>query len=224
MSRLRFDAVSHRLRETLMTLMTQPVFEPFRLVGGTNLALRFGHRMSDDIDLFTDAPYDSLWFKDFENFLKKSFPYYHTNPLGSLVGMGRSYYIGDGKEDCIKLDLMYMMEPFVENIEIIEGIRMASLDDILAMKVDVITRGGRKKDFWDLHLLHEIYPMQEMLRLHKRMYEWTHDDKQAIESFLNFREANDDPDPRCKLEKDWDIIRLDFIDWVKNECNGIAGY
>ena len=29
----------------------------FRLVGGTSLSLQIGHRMSVDIDLFTDAVY-----------------------------------------------------------------------------------------------------------------------------------------------------------------------
>ncbi len=39
--------------------MTIEEFAPFRLVGGTSLSLRYGHRMSDDIDLFTDAEYGS---------------------------------------------------------------------------------------------------------------------------------------------------------------------
>lgn len=36
------------------------VFEPFRLVGGTALSLQMGHRLSVDIDLFTDAEYGTL--------------------------------------------------------------------------------------------------------------------------------------------------------------------
>jgi len=47
--------------------MSEELFVPFRLVGGTNLSLLYGHRKSDDIDLFTDADYGSL---DFDSFLK----------------------------------------------------------------------------------------------------------------------------------------------------------
>lgn len=42
------------------------MFGCFRLVGGTNLALKFNHRISTDIDLFTDAEYGSLDFSLFE--------------------------------------------------------------------------------------------------------------------------------------------------------------
>lgn len=56
-----------------------------------------------------------------------------------------------------------------------------------------------------------------MLDLHKSMYRWTHDDAEALESFRDFLAANEDPDPRCLLDKDWDIVRLDFIDWLKSE-------
>jgi hypothetical protein len=59
---LHYNTVTPLLRNVLDTLMFEPLFKPFRLVGGTNLSLRFGHRMSDDIDLFSDADYGSLDF------------------------------------------------------------------------------------------------------------------------------------------------------------------
>jgi len=42
------------LFEILTQLMTMPLLADFRLVGGTALSLQRGHRISDDIDLFTD--------------------------------------------------------------------------------------------------------------------------------------------------------------------------
>jgi len=54
---LQFQTVKPIHRSTLEHLMTLEEFAPFRLVGGTSLSLRYGHRMSDDIDLFTDAEY-----------------------------------------------------------------------------------------------------------------------------------------------------------------------
>lgn len=36
--------------------MTSPLFDSFRLVGGTALSLQKGHRISIYIDLFSDAP------------------------------------------------------------------------------------------------------------------------------------------------------------------------
>ena len=73
---LYYNTVTPLLKETLYILMNEDIFSPFRLVGGTNLSLRLGHRMSDDIDSFTEAEYGSLNFKTFESFLKDRFPYY----------------------------------------------------------------------------------------------------------------------------------------------------
>ncbi len=52
---LNYNTVTPLLRSILETLMQADVFNDFRLVGGTALSLYRGHRMSVDIDLFTDA-------------------------------------------------------------------------------------------------------------------------------------------------------------------------
>lgn len=148
--RLHYETVTPLLRETLGVLMQEELFSPFRLVGGTNLSLRYGHRKSDDIDLFTDAEYRSLDFRTFEVFLRSRFPYYHCTDTSSIVSFGRSYYVGKSEDEYVKVDLMYS-DPFLEDAEVIDGIRMAGVKDIVAMKMHVVSQGGRKKDFWDLH-------------------------------------------------------------------------
>lgn len=207
---LYYNTVTPLLKETLGVLMNEDIFSPFRLVGGTNLSLRLGHRMSDDIDLFTDAEYGSLNFKTFEGFLKDRFTYYDRTDKTSIVGFGRGYYIGNSKDDCVKLDLMYT-DKFLNNEEVKDGIRMATVDDIVAMKINAISRGGRKKDFWDVHKLLESYTLSQMLELHQKRYEWEHKDEQVLKSLIDFEEANEMEDPKCLEGKDWDIIKLDII-------------
>ena len=104
--RLHYETVTPLLRETLGVLMQEELFSPFRLVGGTNLSLRYGHRKSDDIDLFTDAEYRSLDFRTFEVFLRSRFPYYHCTDTSSIVSFGRSYYVGKSEDEYVKVDLM----------------------------------------------------------------------------------------------------------------------
>ncbi|GHT67634.1 hypothetical protein AGMMS50239_31160 [Bacteroidia bacterium] len=48
------ETVSETLWRILNQLMKIDLLSPFRLVGGTALSLQLGHRMSVDIDLFTD--------------------------------------------------------------------------------------------------------------------------------------------------------------------------
>ena len=107
---LHYNTVTPLLKTILATLIAEPLFSPFRLVGGTNLSLRLGHRRSIDIDLFTDAQYDSLDFRSFEKYLKYNFTYYCNTDPTSIVGLGRGYFIGRTKDECIKLDLMYTEE------------------------------------------------------------------------------------------------------------------
>ncbi len=210
---LYYNTVSDLLLEVLTILMNEPLFDPFRLVGGTNLSLKLGHRKSVDIDLFTDADYGSLDFKQFEAFLENRFQYFYKTDTTSIVGFGRSYYIGDSKDNYIKVDLMYT-DKYINEAETIDNIRMASLADIAAMKINAISRCGRKKDFWDVHILLDIYSIKEMLEFHKHRHEWEHDEAKLLDSLVDFSEANEMEDPICLMGKNWTDIKLTFIEIV----------
>ncbi|MDO6792649.1 nucleotidyl transferase AbiEii/AbiGii toxin family protein, partial [Tamlana sp. 1_MG-2023] len=113
--------------------MSAKELEDFRLVGGTALSLQIGHRESIDIDLFSDASYGSIDFDSIETFLKTSFPY--LDHLQNIpVGMGKSYFIGPDSANTIKLDLFYT-ERYIQPPIIVDTIRMASIEEIIAMKL-----------------------------------------------------------------------------------------
>lgn len=128
--------------------------------------------------------------------------------------MGHTYYIGENKEDAIKLDLMYENEKFIFNEELIDGIIYADVKEIAVMKLDAIFYGGRKKDFWDLHylLFDENFSLNELIDLHARRFIYQHDRKELLNRLTDFDRADDEPDPVCRLGKSWDIIKLDLID------------
>lgn len=67
------QTVSDALWNSLTILMQQDELKDFRLVGGTSLSLQLGHRMSIDIDLFTDLPYDSIDFNTIDKLMKHRF-------------------------------------------------------------------------------------------------------------------------------------------------------
>lgn len=187
-------------------------FKDFVLVGGTALCLYRGHRESADIDLFTDAQYDSIDFNAIEKILRKIYSYVDTSKF-KFVGFGRSFFVGNSKDDCIKLDLFYT-DKFIRESHKINGIRIATIEEIIAMKVDVISRGGRKKDFWDIHELKDDYPLEKMITLHKERYPYDHDPSHIRNNFTRFETADDDFDPICLKGKHWEIIKLDLIDFA----------
>jgi predicted nucleotidyltransferase component of viral defense system len=187
-------------------------FEMFRLVGGTALSLYRGHRQSVDIDLFTDAEYNSIDFRSIDSFLKENYPYVDSNKT-NIIGMGKSFYIGENKNNCIKLDVYYT-DKFIHPINLIDNIRLASIEDIIAMKIDVVSRIGRKKDFWDIHDLSHNYSLEEMLLLHEKRYPYNHDRNLIKSNFSNFSIADEDFNPICLKNKLWGIIKLDLMDFV----------
>lgn len=205
---LQYQTVKPILRSTLERLMDLEEFSPFRLVGGTSLSLRYGHRMSDDIDLFTDAEYGSLDFHHLQEILRKEFPYCQGD-CGDVVGFGASYIVGNSKEDCVKLDLFYT-DPFIRPMELFGTIRMAAVEDIVAMKMDVVSRGGRKKDFWDLHMLRDHYNIKQMLSLYEERYPYGATREECTSGLTNFLVADAEPDPICLQNKIWQLIKLDF--------------
>ena len=211
---LQYQTVKPILRSTLDRLMEMEEFAPFRLVGGTSLSLRYGHRMSDDIDLFTDAEYGSLDFHKPQEILRKEFPYCQGD-CGDIVGFGASYIVGNSKDDCVKLDLFYT-DPFIKPMEIFGSIRMAAVEDIVAMKMDVVSRGGRKKDFWDLHMLRDHYSIDQMLSLYEERYPYGATREECVSGLTNFSVADSEPDPICLQDKVWQLIKLDF---EESMCN-----
>ena len=212
---LYWNTVTDTLKEALIKLMQAQELQDFRLAGGTALSLYWGHRMSVDIDLFTDAPYGSIDFDTIEQFLRNNFQYVQGN-FGENAGMGKSYLVGLDEESAIKLDVYYSMDPFIQPIKEFEGIRLAAVEEIIAMKVDVIQRGGRKKDFWDLHEALNQYGVNEMIVLHKQRFEWTHDEMLIRKNFTDFKIADNDFDPICLKEKEWVFIKEDIEEAVKD--------
>jgi hypothetical protein len=206
-----WNTVTEDLKEGLLQFMSDPLFEPFRLVGGTALSLQIGHRISIDIDLFTDALYGSLDFGKIDSYLRANYEYVSPSQPPEIVAMGVSYIIGKTIQNSFKLDLYYT-DDFIRPILDVEGVRMATEEEIIAMKVDVVQRGGRKKDFWDLHELLGRHSIPQMIALHQERYPYTHDDKLIERKFSDFSNADDDFDPECLLGKEWEIVKLDIVE------------
>jgi predicted nucleotidyltransferase component of viral defense system len=189
----------------------------FRLVGGTSLSLQIGHRMSVDIDLFTDAVYDSIDFNRIDEIISSTFQLVDMG-YGGNNSMGKSYYVGTSKDDLVKLDIFYT-DPFIYPEITMEGVRFAGLEEIAAMKLEVIGNGGRKKDFWDLHELLEHYSLAQMISFYEKRYPYSFSKEEIIARLTFFENANEDFDPICLRKKYWELIKLDFEERVKKEFN-----
>jgi predicted nucleotidyltransferase component of viral defense system len=192
--KLHTETVSSGLLELLHQLMKDESLKRFALAGGTALALRFGHRTSIDLDLFTceafDAPAVAEWLKT----------RYDMKEAETAENTVRGIISG------IKTDLIAHRYPLINPFKEEAGIRTFSCEDIAAMKLNAITNRGCKKDFWDYAELLKIYSRDEMLSFFARKY--TNDSLWNVEkSLAYFDDAESDPDPRDLRGRSWEEMK-----------------
>ena len=123
---LYYNTVTPLLREILDKLMRAPELSLFRLVGGTSLSLRLGHRESVDIDMFTGQDYGTIDWRAIYELLRREFAYADNRiQEDGLHSFGESFYLGESEFKRVKVDLFYT-DPFLQPAEQIDGIRMAA--------------------------------------------------------------------------------------------------
>ena len=156
---LRTETVETGTLDLIKRFMSDYCFNEFNLVGGTALALKIGHRISVDIDLFSTTPFNS------SELGCHLIPTYQATEV-RVITNGVFCYVNN-----IKIDLLSHQYPLVENITLPDGVRMVSLLDIGAMKLNAIFNSGKRlKDFVDMYALLEIYPLNELLDACCRKY------------------------------------------------------
>ena len=215
--RLYYETVSTPLLSILRRLMSSEVFKDFRLVGGTALALQRGHRMSVDIDLFTDLDYADMPVVDMRNYLEKEFPIHRGTESMDMPANGYHIFLSEGQEPPIKVDFFYT-EPFIFPAIEEDGLRIADQKEIAAMKLGVIgNQIYRQKDFWDVHDLLEDYSLSEMIQwaLQRDPYSFTKED--IIKGLQQVNQVEESPMGIVSLKplSYWELKVLDLIEEVK---------
>jgi hypothetical protein len=141
--------------------MEIPELKPFSLVGGTALALRFGHRNSVDLDLFYNEKFDHKKIIDsLESNFHSSFDYKQQHTQFGIFCFIKN----------VKVDIVHYPHLPIAPIINLNGIRMYNDADIAAMKIQAILGRGKKKDFWDLFELLQHYTLQQLIDWHKKKY------------------------------------------------------
>ncbi len=156
---LHTKTVAPKTLELLVRLMNDPTFDTFRLVGGTSLSLLIGHRISVDLDLFSNITFDEQKMLEYLR-LEYDFEldYIDKETLkGEIDGV---------KIDCIAHKYTWLSPPVFEN-----SIRLAAFEDIAAMKLNAIVGNGtRVKDFIDIAYLSQKMTFNQMLSAYQTKY------------------------------------------------------
>ena len=121
------EAVRPSTLELIKSLQRQSYLDGFYLVGGTALALYYGHRESIDIDLFTNIAFDTEFLLDK---LIADFSFQLTYVSNQTV---------KGSVGEVKVDLISHAYPYIGTSFHESGLALLSEQDIFAMKLNAIS-------------------------------------------------------------------------------------
>ena len=174
----------------LKQIQANPHFRNTRLVGGTALALQIGHRKSIDLDFFGTINLEPLELTQ------------ELQAYGDISMRSSSQRIHRMMLRNVQLDIVQYDYPWLAPPVAVDGIRLAAIPDIAAMKLAAITNRGTKKDFIDLAFLLGRFDLSELLELYAEKFK-DGEKFMVLKSLVFFEDAEDDPMPFMLQPIDW---------------------
>ena len=191
---LYLETVESSTLELLKKLQRLPVLEQTRLVGGTALALQLGHRKSIDLDFFGTVDCEAEYLRE------------SIAGIASLTILKESPHIHIYIVDGIKVDIVNYKYPWLDDVVLEQGLRLASVSDIAAMKITAIIGRGTKKDFIDIAFLLHHFSLEEILHFYAAKYNGS-SVFMAMKSLAYFDDAEADPMPDMFVNQSWQQVK-----------------
>jgi Nucleotidyl transferase AbiEii toxin, Type IV TA system len=204
---LQQNAVPPATLDLLKNISALNQLQSFGLGGGTNLALRIGHRLSVDLDFFTNHSFETA---ELFQLIMKQFP---SAELLFEKNQTIMFSIND-----IKVDFVLYPFPWLAPFEQFEEIRLIGIDDIIPMKLQAISNRNSKKDIWDIAALLKQFTLAEMVEIFKTKFPMI-DTGFIIQSLTDFEKADTELDPDLLENISWKEIKDKITNEVQSYTN-----
>jgi hypothetical protein len=176
----------------------------FYLGGGVAVALRLHHRQSRDLDLFA-AERDPI---DLEEALVQQ-----PDVQISSRAPGTLHLTAAG----VPISLLRYRYPLIGAVvrDPAVPVSVASVEDLVCMKMSAVAGRGARRDFWDLHelLVDRRLTLSQAFDLYARKYASV-DRGHVVRALVYFADADAEPTPRELTAEKWAAIQRDFESWV----------
>ncbi len=174
----------------------------FYLAGGTGLAFQLGHRFSVALDFFGDSP-------EAVNYIQRSeiLKCLHDDPNLRIIwdkeGTLTAYW-HDAGVSFFRLD----RHPLILEPISIDGIRVASIKEIGAMKLAAILTRGTRKDFVDLYFILQHTSLMELFEVSSKKYPYNSAfPVMAVRALAYFDDAEIDIMPEMISPTEWKNVK-----------------
>ena len=192
--------------------------KPYILAGGTALAMQIGHRKSEDLDFMmwrkskTEKP-EVDWTAIEKELKEKVGDIENFNMLGIdqvefiVSGVKFSFYVSDNY--C----------PVSEPVSYLGNIRLADIYSIMAMKIEVMLRRMKMRDYYDIYsILKEGYDISKGIEAARRYSQHKLNSKNIVMMLLSDRFMPDEnfeqQESKYKVSKE--DIRQYILQKLKN--------
>lgn len=200
---LSLQTVDPDTLELLKRFFANPELKDVRLVGGTALALQYGHRKSVDLDFFGVLPEDKELLIDI------------ARTLGDIQVINQTRMILQLIVNQVKVDFVdYSRYLWIDEPINGDGFVLASDCDIAAMKVNAIIGRGTRKDFIDLYVLLQHYSLKEIMNFYRQKYP-EFSEYRALLSMTYFEDAEMQDMPQMFIDTSWEDMKKNIVEAVK---------
>jgi hypothetical protein len=201
--RLHHEALGRSQRSLLPRLAPLAQRQGFYLAGGTALALQIGHRRSLDFDWFREKPIDDPLRLAAD--LRTPAFRFETDRVerGTLHGHANG----------VRVSFLEYGYPLLHPLREIEGVRLAALEDVAAMKLAAVAQRGSKKDFVDVFALGRHFGLTHMLAFYRKKYA-VEDVGHVLVALAYFDDADRERTPMLLQRQSWPTIKTAIRGWL----------
>jgi hypothetical protein len=187
------------------SLVAEGCLEGWTLAGGTGLALQFGHRYSEDLDLFSAEAFET------DRLIRR------LSEIGPLSIQSRSSATLHAVLGGLRVSFLAMQTPLVYAGTPYRGLTLADTRDIAVMKLVAIGGRGSRKDFVDLFFfLQAGGSLESTLDLTRRRFQRVdYNEYHLLKSLVYFDDAEAEPMPRMLREASWSAIKERIVAEVR---------
>jgi hypothetical protein len=210
MSELHWNTITPAMRSVWQGFSSSGIAAEFYLAGGTALALQLGHRLSVDLDFFSQSQSDiPALIEPLRHALKDFPPVLADRSWGNLVFLAdnvRVGFYGYGYN---------LVKPLLK----IDGLWLASVEDIGLMKLDALLSRASRKDFHDLYELCKRIELRQLLDLAPHKFPDVRDFEAQVARHLAYFDRAEQETPVPLIEHvEWETVK----DWFRQQARDIG--
>ena len=196
-----WEALTSDTRDLFALLSHLKLTARFYLAGGTGLAIHFGHRLSADLDFFCEktGAVNSQERAQLRQAL--------DDPTLNIVFDQDATFVANWHDVGVSFFRLNQY-PLVKPTFIVKGIRLASVEEIGAMKLAAVIDRGTRRDLVDLYFILQHVSLESIFQVAAKKYARVRTfAASAVRGMAYFEDAEALPMPRMIDKTSWPKMR-----------------